>query len=64
MTVLASLPRFCACAGERRLALVSLNGLRAAGVVRCPHCNPEPGHHPIEIRTYRMYQDKPSGDAA
>lgn len=61
---LASLPRYCACGGERRLRLVALNGMRAAGTVRCPHCNPEPGHHSIPIRTYRMREDRPGGDAA
>ncbi len=47
----ASAPRFCACAGERRMQLVSLHGMRATGVTRCPHCDPEPGRHSIEIRT-------------
>lgn len=56
---LASLPPFCACGGEKRLALVLVNGMRAAGSVRCPHCAPEDGQASIEIRTYRMRRDIP-----
>ncbi len=62
-TTLASLPTFCACGGARRMHLVSLQGMRATGVTRCPHCNPEPGRHSIEIRTYRMRDDRPRGAA-
>lgn len=60
---LASHPMFCVCGGDRHLRLVSVQGLPAAGVIRCPHCNPEDGSASIEIRTYRMRDDKPRGAA-
>lgn len=62
--VLASAPAFCACGGSQRFALISLLGMRATGVVRCPHCDSEDGHDPIEIRIHRMRTDHPRGDVA
>jgi hypothetical protein len=62
--VLASLPEFCACGGSQRFALISLLRMRATGVVRCPHCDPEDGHDPIEIRIHRMRTDIPRNGAA
>lgn len=60
--VLASLPQVCICAGQRRMALVALDGMRGAGVVRCPHCAAAPDL-PIPILTLPMRDDTP-GDAA
>lgn len=56
---LASLPAVCVCAGERRMQLVSVQGMRATGVIACPHCSPANGEHSIEIRTYRMRDETP-----
>lgn len=40
------------------MALVSLQGMRGAGVVQCPHCVGNP-RNSIEIRTFRMRVDIP-----
>ncbi len=57
--VLASLSPYCACGGEKRMALVSVQGMRAAGAVRCPHCDPSKPDEAIPIHIYRMRVDIP-----
>lgn len=63
--VAASLARYCVLCGSRRVVVqvVRARRIHGGGVVRCPHCNPEPGRSPLPIYLYPLRDDYPRGAA-